>query len=207
MIKHFSTALILATSAFAQTDCSYFQGLQCSSGSATTNPPDWATRSFQTPLPGDALHKPEYEGLGRVMCYNNIQYTNDRKSATVEARCRKHSSVQNLSYNWNNEGYTSSSTFSAGSNIGTNALSLIVKATDNDGEEYTITMEPLNFIWQGATINQSSVYKNGQKGGIVELFGWPHADVKEECAYLAKQGWMGVRVFPVTESVFSYEWP
>jgi len=39
------------------------------------------------------------------------------------------------------------------------------------------------------------------------MFGWPHADVKEECAYLAKAGWMGVRVFPVMESVFSYEWP
>ena len=39
------------------------------------------------------------------------------------------------------------------------------------------------------------------------MFGWPPADVKEECAYLAKAGWMGVRVFPVMESVFSYEWP
>ena len=39
------------------------------------------------------------------------------------------------------------------------------------------------------------------------MFGWPHADVKEECAYLAKQGWMGVKVFPTMESVFSYEWP
>jgi hypothetical protein len=33
------------------------------------------------------------------------------------------------------------------------------------------------------------------------MFGWPHADVKEECAYLAKAGWMGVRVFPVMVSL------
>lgn len=39
------------------------------------------------------------------------------------------------------------------------------------------------------------------------MFGWPHADIKEECAFLAQQGWMGVKVFPVSESVFSYEWP
>ena len=39
------------------------------------------------------------------------------------------------------------------------------------------------------------------------MFGWPHEDVKQECEYLAKQGWMGVKVFPVSESVFSYEWP
>ena len=39
------------------------------------------------------------------------------------------------------------------------------------------------------------------------MFGWPHEDVKQECEYLAKMGWMGVKVFPVSESVFSYEWP
>ena len=96
MIKKFATAVVLVTSALAQTDCSYFYNLGCSSGSATTNPADWANRSFQTPLPGSANWKPEYEGLGRVMCYNNIQYSGDRKSATVEAKCRTHSSVHNL---------------------------------------------------------------------------------------------------------------
>jgi alpha-amylase len=206
MFTSFATALI-ATVAVAQTDCSYFYNLGCTSGSVTTNPPDWANRSFQTPLPGSAHYKPEYEGLGRVMCYNNIQYASDRKSATVEARCRTHSSVSNVSYNWNGEGFTSSKTYAAGSALGGKALSLVVKATDNAGVDYTITMESLNFIWQGAAINQSSVYQNGQKGGIVEMFGWPHEDVKQECAYLAKMGWMGVKVFPVSESVFSYEWP
>lgn len=141
------------------------------------------------------------------MCYNHIQYTSNRSSATVEAICRQHSSVKSLSYNWNNQGFVSSNTFAAGSSLGTNALTLVVKATDNDGHDYTITLEPINFIWQAATVNQSSVYKNGQKGAIVEMFGWPHEDVKQECEYLAKAGWMGVKVFPVSESVFSYEWP
>lgn len=71
MIKTFAASLI-ASSALAQTDCSYFQGLQCTNGSVTTNPADWAQRSFQTWLPGSAKYKPEYEGLGRVMCYNHI---------------------------------------------------------------------------------------------------------------------------------------
>lgn len=119
----------------------------------TTNPPDWAERSFQTWLPGSDLHKPEYEGLGRVMCYNNIQYSSDRNSATVEARCRSHSSVQALQYNWNNEGFVGSSTYQADSRLGAQPLSLVVKAVDNDGTEYTITMESVNFMWQGAPIN------------------------------------------------------
>jgi len=113
--------------------------LGCSSGAATTNPPDWANRSFQTWLPGSEHYKPEYEGLGRVMCYNHIQYAADRNTATVEARCRQHSSVTGLTYNWNGEGFNSSSTYKASSALGANALSLVVKATDSNGAEYTIT--------------------------------------------------------------------
>ena len=51
-------------------------------------------------------------------------------------------------------------------------------------------------MWQNAVINQDAAYKNGQKGGIVEMFGWPHADVEAECESLGKMGWMGVKVFP-----------
>lgn len=48
----------------------------------------------------------------------------------------------------------------------------------NDGNsDYEITLEPINFVWQANEIHQDAVYKNGQKGGIVEMFGWPHADV------------------------------
>jgi alpha-amylase len=56
-------------------------------------------------------------------------------------------------------------------------------------------------------VNQPDNYKNGQKGAIVELFGWPYGDVKQECSFLAKAGYMGVKVFPPQESVFSNEWP
>jgi len=39
------------------------------------------------------------------------------------------------------------------------------------------------------------------------MFGWPYADVAQECEFLAKAGYMGVKVFPPQESVFSNEWP
>ena len=47
----------------------------------------------------------------------------------------------------------------------------------------------------------------GQKGAIVELFGWPYADIKEECEFLGKAGYMAVKVFPPQESVTSDAWP
>lgn len=143
--------------------------------------------------------------MGRVVCYNNIVYARDRKSAKVEARCRKHESVTKIEYDWNNKGYTSNSTYSASSSL-KNALTLTVKVTDKDGKTYTVTPEAPNFLWQNESVNQSSVYKDGQKGGIVEMFGWPHADIEEECETLAKSGWMGVKLFPAQESLLSYEW-
>lgn len=99
-------------------DCSNFQGeMGCSSGSVTKNPEDWANRSFQTFLPGDSQYKKEYESLGRVMCYSAIKYASDRKSAEVEIRCRQHSSIKSLSYNFDNKGYQSSKTFKVDSSF------------------------------------------------------------------------------------------
>lgn len=62
-------------------------------------------------------------------------------------------------------------------------------------------------MWQNPEIVQDDVYESGQKGGIVEMFGWSHADIEEECEALAAMGWMGVKVFPTMESVMSDEWP
>jgi hypothetical protein len=89
--------------AYAQQDCSNFQGqMGCTSGQATNPPADWASRSFQTPLPHDPYYKDQYEGLGRIMCYNNIVYSSDLKSANIECLCRQHSSINKVQFNWNN---------------------------------------------------------------------------------------------------------
>jgi alpha-amylase len=118
------------------------------------------------------------------MCYNKVTYAPDRRSATVEATCRKHDSIRNVQYNWNGTGFSSSSTFQAGSTFNGD-LTLEVKATDGDGKDFEITVEKTNFIWQAPHVSQPENYKSGQKGAIVELFGWPYADVKQECAFLA----------------------
>lgn len=51
-----------------------------------------------------------------------------------------------MEYNFNNSGFTEESTFKADPSI-TEALTLTVKATDGDGKEFTITVEPSNFVW------------------------------------------------------------
>ena len=96
-------------------DCNNFNGdMGCKDGQQTRYPDDWSKRSFQTFLkdgPDSHMYKPEYEGLGRVMCYNKVSYTADRKSATVEAKCRQHDSITKVQYNWNGSGFTDTNTF------------------------------------------------------------------------------------------------
>ncbi len=41
------------------------------------------------------------------------------------------------------------------------------------------------------------------QGAIVEMFGWPHADVAAECAELARSGYLGAKVYPTMEQVMS----
>ena len=82
-----------------------------------------------------------------------------------------------------------------------------MKAIDGDEKEYQITVQPVNFVWQHPVVNQPEQYKNGQKGAIVELFGWPYAAIEKECSFLGQAGYMGVKVFPPQEHVESYEWP
>lgn len=90
--------------------------------------------------------------MGRVFCYNHIKYSTDRSSAEVEARCRQHSSITKMEYNWNGKGYKSDSTYLVDQNM-KDALSLTVKATDNEGTEFTVSLESPNFMWQNAEVH------------------------------------------------------
>ena len=141
-----------------------------------------------------------------MACYSATLYAHDRKLAIVEVRCRQHASITSLQYQFGSQPFQASNSYQVDSSFATE-LVIKVQGTDAAGKTWTITLEALNFIWQGAAINQSPVYKGGQKGAVVEMFGWPYEDIKQECPYLAKMGWMGVRIFPPQESVFSYEWP
>jgi len=113
--------------------------------------------------------------------------------------------VSQLEFSWNGADYTTDNTFQADTSV-TDEVTLTVKATTSENKEYTITVEPTMFVWQHPEVNQPDNYNNGQKGGIVEMFGWPYTDIEKECEFLAQAGWMGVKVYPSQESVMTYEW-
>ena len=65
-------------------------------------------------------------------------------------------------------------------------------------------MEDEYFLWDNPTVNQGFQYENGQKGAIVEMFGWPYNDIADECNFLSTAGYMAVEVFSVTEHILTY---
>ena len=60
-------------------------------------------------------------------------------------------------------------------------------------------------MWNHPVIDRPET-KGGQFGSLVELFGWPYADVGKECEMIGKAGYMGVKVYPPSESILSDIW-
>ena len=206
MNKNFFLVYILALKILVSECCNNFNSeMGCKDGKQTTYPDSWSARSFQTPIKGEPLYKDSYESLGRIACFSNVKYSSNKQSANVEVRCRTDASIsiESLVYSYDGRDPVTDNHFSADVNSFKKPLTIVV----SNNNDHKITLEEVDFIWNNPQINQSSIYEKGQKGAIVELFGWPYVDVEKECEHLAKSGWMGLKVFPPQEQVMSDEWP
>eukprot|EP00357_Protocruzia_adherens_P026188 CAMPEP_0114992454 /NCGR_PEP_ID=MMETSP0216-20121206/11954_1 /TAXON_ID=223996 /ORGANISM="Protocruzia adherens, Strain Boccale" /LENGTH=651 /DNA_ID=CAMNT_0002355929 /DNA_START=44 /DNA_END=1999 /DNA_ORIENTATION=- len=198
-------AALLLSAVFAE-DCSNFNGENACQGNQTVYPESWNKRSFQTPLPGDDGYHPAYEYLGLFACYTAILYDSSRTSATIDVRCKQKVSSMVLQYQFGSSTTPQSfSQFAVTSTSATEPMTVIV--SDKANPSHLITLEPLDFLWMNPEVPTGSEYNKGQKGAIIEMFGWPYKDIEAECEAISKMGYLGVKVFPPQESVFTFEWP
>lgn len=131
------------------------------------------------------------------MGYADIQYNSGRTSAAVVVNAASRSG-ELVSFSFNGGALTTNNVYQVNS-----AFSAALPITISTSSGKTLTLDPLNFIWQNSPLTAAqSTFQNGQKGGIVELFGWPWVDVGKECAFLGKAGYMGVKIWPPNEHVF-----
>ena len=70
-------------------------------------------------------------------------------------------------------------------------------------EVASLQLEKIYFIWDNIGVNTPPEFENGQRGSIVELFGWPYEDVGLECEFLNRAGYLGVKIFSPFESLLS----
>ena len=61
----------------------------------------------------------------------------------------------------------------------TDLLNVKVEAADGELIKATLDLDSLDFVWNHPTVNQPDNFKKGQKGTIIEMFGWPYDDIAE----------------------------
>jgi alpha-amylase len=161
--------------------------------------PKYEASRWYTPQRGDPEWQESFQDYGLLVAHAHVVYSDTSLgSAELEIIAKHKDPSVSLTYVLGGaEQASSKATFSK---TQTGPLTISVKGSDGT----KIDLDPVDFRWNAPEIAaREGDYRGGQKGAIVELFGWPHADVEQECKDLAAMGYLGVKVFPVMEQVMS----
>ena len=192
-------------------DCSNFNGeYGCTSGQHEY-PTSWDSRSFQTPPRDTQYYRSTYQDMNLLVGYVQIKYSADRKQATLtfitSINKRSLSSSQQILYTWGNKGESESNTITlTSSDSYPDGMNVSARIPGSDGTNIAkLELEPVYLLWDNPTVNQPASYENGQKGAIVEFFGWPFDDIAQECEFLGTAGYMAAKVFPPQEAIYTFD--
>ena len=208
------TFIVLFTNIFSE-DCWNFNNEYPCQGDQKEYPPSWDDRSFQTPPRDDTLgnYRETYQDMNLLVGYAQLKYSGDRQTCTINFITRvnpklgKEGTDYRILYTFDNtEQLSSSITLTANNNKYPDGMPLSARIIDMTGFELAkLELDDEYFLWDNPPVNQPGNYENGQKGAIVELFGWPYDDITEECEFLGTAGYMAVKVFPPNEHIHTYD--
>ncbi|CAF1157066.1 unnamed protein product [Adineta steineri] len=180
--------------------CEIFREESCQSGSQFQANAGSDAKRWQTPVPGTTGYQSSYQDYHTLVGYADIIYTNsDRQSADVCLET-KHRYASSITLHYFFDGTAQTTKCKRFTSSYTGILEAIVKGSDGS----TLQLPDIDFAWNAKPIaSRSGDYRNGQKGAVAEMFGWQHKDIKEECEFLGKAGYLGVKLFPVHEQLMS----
>lgn len=196
--------------------CQTYNDNQCSGDNITT-PASYIARMWQAPAPGEPGYLPSYQQHAFLQGYARIVYTDTTRTAgNVSAVTFQRNAAAVLSFSFDGGKTAStqpwavvcSSTYagSAACDVRSDESSINVTVTSSDGT--ALAMEPLYLYWAQPALGPTPAGRDdrgGQKGAIIELFGWPHKDIAAECADIASWGYLGVKIWNPAETVLSWE--
>ena len=195
-------------------DCSNLNGEYGCDGDQREYPAEWDERSFQTPPKDDTLgnYRETYQDMHYLVGYAQLLYSSDKKVCTINFITRVNPKLgtagtdYKILYTFGTTEQESNSITLTSDNKYPDGMPISARVVDNNGKQLAkLVLEDEYFMWDNPTVNQGSQYENGQKGAIVELFGWPFDDIAEECEFLGKAGYMAVKVFPASESILTFD--
>jgi alpha-amylase len=192
------TSIPSESPATASSGCGNWNGGDsCPSNSVSAFTSSAEQRRWQTLPQGGLAYDSSFGTYGDLVGYADIQYNSARTAAAVVINAASRNG-ETPTYSFNGGSASSTNVYQVTSSF---SSSLAMSISTSSGK--TLTLDPINFIWQNAPLaDAQSSFQNGQKGGIAELFGWPWVDVGKECAFLGKGGYMGVKIWPPNEHVW-----
>ena len=195
-------------------DCSNLNGEYGCDGDQREYPAEWDERSFQTPPKDDTLgnYRETYQDMHYLVGYAQLLYSSDKRVCTINFITRVNPKLgtegadYKILYTFDTTEQEDSSYTVTSDKSYPNGMPISARVVDNNGNQLAkLVLEDEYFMWDNPTVNQGPQYENGQKGAIVELFGWPFDDIAEECEFLGKAGYMAVKVFPASESILTFD--
>ena len=166
---------------------------------------DWDNFGFQTPPRDDILrnYKESYQDMHYLVGYAQLIYSDNKAQCKINfiTRVNPKLGTEGIDYKilykfGKNEQFNNTYIVKKDSYY-PNGLSISAEIIDKDNNQVAkLELENEYFIWDNIDINQDIKYENGQKGVIVELFGWPYEDIGKECKFLNKAGYLGVQMKP-----------
>ena len=175
-------------------------------------PNEWDERSFQTPPRNDIYkrYKPSYQDMHYIVGYAQMKYSFDKSNCIVKfiTKINPKLGAEGIDfyiiYIFGNIKQTSNTiVFNSNNDNYPDGIPVMAQVLDirTNIEIVKLELENIYFIWDNPVINLPSQYENGQKGGIVELFGWPYEDILLECEFLSHAGYMGLKVYSPNEHI------
>ena len=195
-------------------DCSNFNEEYACVGDQREYPSEWDERSFQTPPKDDTLgnYRDTYQDMRYLVGYSQLLYSSDKRVCTINFITRVNPILgtegvdYTILYTFGTTEQEDSSYTVTSSDSFPDGMPISARIIDANGKELAkLELEDEYFMWDNPEVNQSSEYENGQKGAIVELFGWPYDDIAEECEFNSKAGYMAVKVFPASEHILTFD--
>ena len=152
---------------------------------------------WNTPPRNTSRWQEGFQDMNVLVGYPQLKYNSDRTKCTVTV-FTKTAKYLDLTYSFNGEEQKENSkTFD---NTFKEILKIKVKAIS--GEE--LILEDVDFIWNSEPLKTPKFDTKGQKGAIVEMYGWKDSDIEKECEFIGEQGYLGVKVFPHHEQLMSH---
>ena len=152
---------------------------------------------WNTPKRGDPRWKEGFQDMNVLVGYPQLKYNSELNECNVTVYTKTAIDL-NLTYIFDGiEQKSKSKVFKSDYN---KILKIKVKAKTGE----VLQLEDVDFIWNSEKLQTPKFdTRNGQKGAIVEMYGWSDKDIEKECEFIGEQGYLGVKVFPHHEQVMS----